>query len=54
MLTYNLLVALYLLFLAIRGEWVGRLLWPVVVLHAVMTVFLARAWFASRKTAVRE
>lgn len=27
-LTYNLLVTLYLLYLAIRGEWVGLLLWP--------------------------
>jgi hypothetical protein len=45
MLTYDLLVTLYLLYLGIRGEWVGPLLWPAVVLHAVLTALLARAWF---------
>ncbi len=45
MLTYSALVTLYLLCLAIRGEWVGPLLWPVVVIHAFLTALLARAWF---------
>ena len=45
MLTYNLLVTLYLLYLGIRGEWVGILLWPAVVLHAILTVLLAGPWF---------
>jgi hypothetical protein len=49
MLTYSALVTLYLLYLAIRGEWVGPLLWPVVVIHALLTALLARAWFQSRK-----
>ena len=49
MLTYSALVTLYLLSLAIRGEWVGPLLWPVVALHGILTVLLARAWFQSRK-----
>ena len=48
MLTYSALVTLYLLFLAIRGEWVGPLLWPVVALHGILTALLARAWFQSR------
>jgi hypothetical protein len=48
MLTYSALVTLYLLCLAIRGEWVGPLLWPVVVIHALLTALLARAWFQSR------
>jgi hypothetical protein len=48
MLTYSGLVTLYLLYLAIRGEWVGPLLWPVVALHGILTVLLARAWFQSR------
>ena len=48
MLTYGALVTLYLLSLAIRGEWVGPLLWPVVVIHALLTALLARAWFQSR------
>jgi hypothetical protein len=49
MLTYSALVTLYLLYLAIDGEWVGPLLWPVVALHAILTALLARAWFQSRK-----
>jgi len=49
MLTYSALVTVYLLYLAIRGEWVGPLLWPVVALHAILSALLARAWFQSRK-----
>jgi hypothetical protein len=49
MLTYSGLVTLYLLYLAIRGEWVGPLLWPVVALHGILTVLLARASFQSGK-----
>jgi hypothetical protein len=45
MITYGALVTLYLLYLGIRGDWVGPLLWPAVVLHAVLTLLLARAWF---------
>jgi hypothetical protein len=48
MLTYGALVTLYLLYLAIRGERVGPLLWPVVALHGILTVLLARVWFQSR------
>ena len=44
MSTYSVLATFYLLYLGIRGEWVGPLLWPAVVLHAVLTVLLARAW----------
>lgn len=45
MLTYGLFATLYLLYLGIRAVWVGPLLWPAVVLHAVLTLLLARAWF---------
>jgi hypothetical protein len=48
MLTYNLLVAAYLLSVGILGEWVGVLLWPVTVLHAGMSMFLARAALNAR------
>ena len=48
MLTYSALATLYLLYLGIRGEWVGPLLWPAVVIHALLTALLARAWFQSR------
>jgi hypothetical protein len=42
MLTYDLLVTLYLLYLGIGGDWVGPLLWPAVVLHSLLTVLLVR------------
>jgi hypothetical protein len=44
MLTYGALVTAYLLYLAFGGEWVGPLLWPAVVLHAVLTLLLALGW----------
>jgi hypothetical protein len=49
MLTYSVLATGYLAWLGIRSEWVGSLLWPAVALHAVMTVFLGRAWLKSPK-----
>jgi len=53
LLTFNVLVTFYLLFLGIRGEWIGRLFWPAAALHAVLSVLLARAWFEARKAAGR-
>jgi hypothetical protein len=44
LLTYNLLATLYLAYLGIGGGLVGTLLWPAVVLHAVLTLLLGRAW----------
>jgi hypothetical protein len=49
MLTYGALVTLYLAYLGVTGGWVGPLLWPVVALHGILTVLLARAWFQSPK-----
>jgi hypothetical protein len=40
MTTYGLLVTLYLSYIGFRGEWVGPLLWPAVVLHAALTLLL--------------
>ena len=51
MLTYGTLVTLYLTYLGIRGEWIGPLLWPAVVLHALLTLLLARLWFRPQKDA---
>src|SRR4030095_13822006 len=48
LVTYSALATLSLLYLAIRGEWVGPLLWPVVALHGILTMLLARASFQSR------
>jgi hypothetical protein len=49
MLTYSAAATAYLAYVGIRGEWVGPLLWPAVVVHAVLTLLLARAWFTSRQ-----
>ena len=45
MLCYSLFVTLYLAYLGFEGVWVGSLLWPAVIVHLVLTVLLARAWF---------
>jgi len=45
MLTYNLLVAAYLMYLGFGGELVGILLWPAIAIHAVLTLLLAYVWF---------
>jgi hypothetical protein len=42
MIVYSGLATIYLAYLGIRGEWVGALLWPAAVIHAVMTILLAR------------
>lgn len=49
MLTYSVLITAFLAYLGIRGEWAGPLLWPAVVLHAVLAILLARARFRSPK-----
>ncbi|MCK7582044.1 MAG: hypothetical protein MZV65_44860 [Chromatiales bacterium] len=48
MLVYSLLATLYLAYLGLGGEWAGKLLWPAVAVHAVLTVLLARAWLKDR------
>src|SRR5258708_2376910 len=45
MLTYSALATAYLAYVGIRGQCTGPLLWPAVVLHAALTLLLARAWF---------
>jgi hypothetical protein len=50
MLTYSVLVTLYLAYQGIGGEWVGLLLWPAVALHAVLTFLLIRAWIREQRT----
>jgi hypothetical protein len=42
MLSYHLLVTIYLTAVAIGTEFVGPLLWPAVAVHATLTVLLGR------------
>ncbi len=43
MLTYSGAVALYLAYIGFAGGLAGILLWPAVVLHAILTALLTRA-----------
>jgi hypothetical protein len=42
LLTYNVLAALFFLYLGIRHELVGVLLWPGAAFHATLSVLLSR------------
>jgi hypothetical protein len=48
LLTYNVLVTIYLVCLGIDGSLVGSLLWPVAALHGALTLLLARACFQAK------
>lgn len=43
MCAYGLLAMLTLVYVGVRGEWVGVLLWPGAAAHAILTVLLLRA-----------
>jgi hypothetical protein len=47
MLLYNVLVTLYFAFVGLGTEFVGVLLWSVVVIHALLTILLGSAWSKS-------
>ncbi len=50
MLSYSTVVTLYLAYLGFVGGLVGIFLWPVVALHAVLSILLGRAWLAAEAT----
>jgi hypothetical protein len=52
MVTYSVLAMLFLLYIGVRGEGVGRLLWPAIVAHAILTVLLGGAWLKQRKSPI--
>jgi len=47
LLAYNVLIAIFLLYLGIRGELVGVLLWPAFAVHGVLSALLARLAYTS-------
>lgn len=47
MLTYGVLVTLYLAYLGLWDGMAGPLLWPAVGLHVVLSALLGRAWLAT-------
>ena len=50
MLTYSLLVTLYLVYVGVIGHLGGILLWPAVVVHAVWMFLLVKAWRHERQS----
>ena len=46
MLTYSLFAMLFLVYVGVRGASVGVLLWPAVMVHAILVALLLRARFA--------
>ena len=48
MVTYGTLAALYLVYVGVRGPSVGVLLWPAVVVHAILIILLLRAWYGKK------
>ena len=49
MLTYSAGVTLYLAYVGFTGGLTGILLWPAVVIHAILTFLLARAWLKGQR-----
>ena len=50
MLTYSAAVTLYLAYVGFAGGLTGILLWPAVVLHAILTALLTRAFTSGKET----
>ena len=50
MLSYSMLVTLYLAYLGLSRGNTGVLLWPAVILHAALSLLLARAWRGGAST----
>ena len=50
MLIYNTLLATYLAYLGTAGGFHGPLLWPAVVLHAVVALLLIGTWRLERRS----
>jgi hypothetical protein len=48
MLTYSAAVTVYLAYIGLSGASSGTLLWPAVVLHAILTALLVRAAVSER------
>ena len=50
MLIYSGAVALYLAYLGFAGGLIGKLLWPAVVLHVILTALLIRESTGNKET----
>jgi hypothetical protein len=50
MITYSTLTTIYLIFIGLEGKFVGKLLWPAIIIHITLTILLLWAWLASLKS----
>ena len=50
MLTYSVVVTLYLAYVGFAGGLTGILLWPAVILHVILTALLTRASTRNKET----
>jgi hypothetical protein len=49
MMTFSVLAMLYLIYIGVRGEGVGLLLWPAVAVHGALSILLLQAWWKDRR-----
>jgi hypothetical protein len=49
MLVYSAAITMYFAYAGLADGANGVLLWPVVVLHAIMSALLARSWLVARR-----
>ena len=54
MLAYNTLVALFLAWIFVAEHGGGMLLWPAVVVHAIIAVLMLRAWIGEPPVRISE
>ena len=47
MLTYSVVVTLYLAYLGLADGFTGVLLWPAIVVHALLSILLGRLWIST-------
>lgn len=50
MFAYSSAVTLYLAYIGFAGEFVGVILWPAAVVHAILSILLGRAWLVAEAT----
>ncbi len=54
MLSYNLLVTAYLIYLGLGAKLTGIILWPAVAIHAVLTLLFAYVCLGDQRTKATE
>lgn len=50
MITYSILATIYLIIIELEGYFVGKFLWPAIILHITLTILLLWVWLSSLKS----